>query len=374
MQNPSDPAGPGVPGSDAQKRALSLLPSVDERVPANRFLNEDPGECLIGANASMATVRDAISRLAPVDSTVLLTGETGTGKSLVARLIHRASPRRDHPFVIVDCSAPGTDLLEAELFGLERLSSVVASGRGRIEEAQGGTLVLEEVGDLPQALQPRVQRFLQTRSVRRVGGSRERVVDVRVVATSQRNLLESVAAGRFRPDLYYRLAAVPVDLPPLRSHLDDVAALTAHALARSSERLGRPTRQLAAAALAILQQYAFPGNVRELENVIERALVLGDERAASVGPADLPEHVRHPLPIAASPVPLERGFVVLRELQEQLERDLMLRAIRRWPGLSNTEIADRLGTNRRVFELRLKQYGLSKRVRAGHTAAVPPGV
>ncbi|MGE3840160.1 MAG: sigma 54-interacting transcriptional regulator [Vicinamibacterales bacterium] len=373
MQNPSDPVSPGVPG-DASKRALSLLPNPEERIPSNRFLPVDSGECLVGGSASIAAVRDAIARLAPVDSTVLLTGETGTGKSLVARLIHRASPRCEHPFVVVDCSAPGTDLLEAELFGLERLSSVVASGRGRIEEAQGGTLVLEEVGDLPQAIQPRVQRFLQTRSVRRVGGSRERAVDVRVVATSQRNLLESVAAGRFRPDLYYRLAAVPVDLPPLRNRLDDVAALAAHAAARSSERLGRPVRPLAAAALGVLQRYAFPGNVRELENVVERALVLGDDRAASVELGDLPEHVRHPLPIATSPVPMEKGFVVLRELQEQLERDLVLRAIRRWPELSNTEIADRLGTNRRVFELRLKQYGLSKRVRKGPTVSNASGV
>lgn len=343
-----------------------MLAGADEKAPVNRYLEDDPADQLVGDSAAMALVRETVARLSGVDSTVLLTGETGTGKALVTRLIHRASARREHPFVVVDCSAPGADVLEAELFGLERLSSVVASGRGRIEEAQGGTLVLEEVGELPVVLQPRMQRFLQTRSVRRVGGSRERTVDVRVLATTQKNLLESVAGGRFRADLYYRLAAVPVDLPPLRAHADDVPAICEHVVTRQAQRLGRAARAVSAGVLDVLRGYGFPGNVRELENLFERALVLSGQ----TGPiefAELADYVRHPQAVASSPLPLERGFEALGELQRQLERDLVLRAIHRWPDLSNTEIADRLGTNRRVFELRLKHYGLSKRARAGHT-------
>jgi DNA-binding NtrC family response regulator len=332
---------------------LAAPSAIDERFDA-----------LVGDSHAMASLRDAIARVAAVDSTVLVLGETGTGKDLVARLIHRASPRRDRPFVTIACGAP-EELLEGDLFGQERVGFAGAARAGRLEQADGGTVYLDEVADLPLALQPRILRFLHDRTVRRVGGLRDRVVDVRLIAATQRSLPEAIAAGEFRSDLFFRLAAVPLELPPLRTHIDDVLPLCAHLVTKLARRLGKPPKEVASDTAAALARHSFPGNVRELENLLERALVLGagDERTQLLEITDLPEYVVAAQAPSSASLPLEGGFARLHELQVGMERDLIARAVRRWPELSNTQIAHRLGTNRRVLELRMKEYGISKRAR-----------
>ena len=318
---------------------------------------------LIGDSPAMEEVRRALSRVAAVDSTVLIRGETGTGKEIVGRLIHSRGERRDQPFVTVNCTAIPGELLESELFGHEKgaFTGAETSRRGRIEEAEGGTLLLDEIGDMPTALQPKILRFLQERTSRRVGGERERWLDVRVIAATHRDLEQAMAEGTFREDLYYRLAAVPIELPPLRSHPEDLPALCRHLLKKIARRIGCSVPHLDDEALAALSRYSFPGNIRELENLLERAMVLG--RAGGKGDlllADLPASViGAPTPRPAS-LPLEGGFERLATLREEIERELIERALSAWPHSSNSEIARRLGTNRRVLELRMKSYGLNK--------------
>jgi transcriptional regulator with GAF, ATPase, and Fis domain len=336
--------------------------------------DEHEFDTLAGDSLAIERVRQAIARAARVDSTILLEGETGTGKDLVARLIHRASPRQGRPFVVVNCSSLPADQLEAELFGHERGAGGATARRGRIEEAEGGTVLLDEVGDLPRTLQPKILRFLQDHTIRPVGGGQDRPADVRIIAATQRNLREATESGEFRSDLYYRLAAVPLELPPLRTHAEDVPVLARHLVVKLTNRLGRSPVDMGDDVLAVLAQYPFPGNVRELQNVLERALVLGigDSGRRHIEPRDLPEHVSRPQPWPAPKLPLEGGLTRLQALVAHLERDVIQRAVQTWPHLSNTQIAGRLGTNRRVFELRLRQYGITKpRAVNGATAPHP---
>ena len=321
-------------------------------------------DALVGGSVRMAELREKIAKLAAVDSTVLVRGETGTGKELVARLIHRASPRATEPFVVVNCTVIPGELIESELFGHERgaFTGATAARPGRIVDAEGGTLLLDEVGDMPLALQPKLLRFLQERTVCRVGGGRERVVDVRVVAATHRDLERAMADGSFRADLFHRLDTVPIAVPPLRERTEDLPGLSAHLLAKVAGRLGRPAPAIAGDALRALALHPFPGNVRELENLLERALVL---RAA--GPA-APELTAADLglaparsPTAPFPIPLEGGLAELRRTTATSERDVIQRALLAWPHLSRAAIAARLGTNRRVLELRMKSYGLDRR-------------
>ena len=319
---------------------------------------------LIGDSEVIEQVRRVVSQVAAVDSTVLIRGETGTGKELVARLIHARGARREQAFVTVNCTAIPGELLESELFGHEKgsFTGAMASRRGRIEEAEGGTLLLDEIGDMPLALQPKILRFLQERTARRVGGERERWLDVRIIAATHRDLEQAMVEGEFREDLFYRLAAVPLELPPLRAHPEDLAVLCRHLLRKIARRIGRSVPVLGEGALAALSRYSFPGNVRELENLLERAIVLGrGKRAEELMLADLPSSVTGVPEARSASLPLEGGFERLAVLHEEIERDLIERALRAWPDSSNNEIARRLGTNRRVLELRMKSFGLSKK-------------
>ena len=315
-------------------------------VPTRILIGDDEFTTLVGDSPAMTDLRDTIGQLARVDSTLLLTGETGAGKELVARLIHRQSARRDGPCVNTDCRGVHVDRFERDF-------------PGRVAEAAGGTLVLDEVGDLPAPLQAAVLRFLQDPTSGRTGDDQARQVDVRLIALTQRNLRQAVEAGDFRADLFFRLSAVPVEIPPLRLHPEDLPALCRHLIDRICRKLDRAIVDIDAQALEVLQHYAFPGNVRELENLLERALVLTAGRAGetmTIRASDLPGYLltEHAPPVMS--LALEGGFQRLSRLHDQLERDLMTRALQRWPLLTNQQIAQRLGTNRRVFELRLKQY------------------
>jgi DNA-binding NtrC family response regulator len=347
------------------RRALDAARLEEE----NRQLRERSGDParfdqLIGSSPAMAELRRLIERVASVDSTVLIRGETGTGKELVARLIHGAGPRAERPFVVVNCTAIPRDLLESELFGHVKGAFTGATGHrvGRFEQADGGTLLLDEVGDMPSELQPKLLRVLQDRRVQRIGADRERELDVRVLAATHRDLEAAIADGGFREDLFHRLNTIPVAIPPLRRRLDDLPELVHHLLGKVAHRIGRATPEISPTALDSLRAMRFPGNVRELENLLERALVLGDP---GPGGLDLTNPVVGRPPGAdrrgTDDLPLEQGFVALVERQRAAEEALIRRALRAWPGRSNSEIADRLGTNRRVFEKRLGDYGIDKK-------------
>ena len=233
---------------------------------------------IIGQSASLAGVFKILGKVAPTDSTVLVTGESGTGKELLVRALHAASPRADRPFVPVNCGAIPRDLLESELFGHEKgaFTHALRSRPGRFELADGGTIFLDEIGEMEPGLQVKILRVLQEKEIERVGGTGCRKVDVRIVAATNRDLEAAVAAGTFREDLYYRLNVIPIHLPPLRERGQDVLLLARHFLGRFCRKKERPPLELSPVVQRVLLAYVWPGNVRELENVMERLSVLVD--------------------------------------------------------------------------------------------------
>jgi chemotaxis protein methyltransferase CheR len=269
------------------ERALAEVEHLRDRLQAeNRYLQEEIkvtqnfGE-VVGQSRALRNVLHQVEQVAPTTATVLILGETGTGKELVARAIHDLSPRKGRALVRVNCAALPASLIESELFGHEKgaFTGALARKTGRFELADGGTLFLDEVGDLPLELQAKLLRVLQEGEFERVGSPHTVRVEVRLLAATNRNLQEAVTRGEFREDLYYRLAVFPIHLPPLRQRADDIPLLVHHFLAKYAQKLGRPASAVPAAVMETLQHYPWPGNIRELENVVERALIL------SPGPA-----------------------------------------------------------------------------------------
>ena len=259
----------------------------------NRRLREqlDLRHDMVGESARMKAVYRFVARVAAAPSTVMITGESGTGKELVARAIHRNSPRADQPFIAINCASLGENLLESELFGHEKgaFTGAIAQKKGKFEIASGGTVFLDELGEMPLATQAKLLRVLQQREFERLGGTRTISVDIRVVAATNRDLPEAVRAGTFRQDLYYRLNVLAVELPALRDRREDIPLLASYFTARSARQIGRPVEGISHEARACLLHYDWPGNVRELENAIERAVVMGS--SVEILPEDLPELV-----------------------------------------------------------------------------------
>jgi DNA-binding NtrC family response regulator len=253
-------------------------------------------ENLVGQSPQMVEIYKLVARMASVDTTVLIQGETGTGKELVARAIHYAGPRADRPFLVVDCTTLPEALFESEVFGHERgaFTGAVAARRGLLEQAQGGTCLLDEVGELSLPLQAKLLRALQDRVIRRVGGNEAIGVDVRILAATNRDLWKQVAAGAFREDLYFRLKVVALTVPPLRERGQDVALLARHFLLKYAAASGKPGAEIAAETLDRLAAYHWPGNVRELEHAVERALALSSSRMLL--PECFPLELREPRP------------------------------------------------------------------------------
>jgi formate hydrogenlyase transcriptional activator len=236
-------------------------------------------EQVIGDSAAVVSVLEQIKRVAPTDANVLIEGETGTGKELIARAVHNLSSRRGHSFVRLNCAAIPLDLLESELFGHEKgaFTGAIAQRIGRFELADKGTLFLDEVGDMPAALQPKLLRVLQEQEFERLGGTRTHRVDVRLVAATNRNLAEMMERGEFREDLYYRLNVFPVFLPPLRERREDVPALVQHFVEVFGRRMGRQIEHVPQETMSALSSYEWPGNIRELQNLVERAVILSKD-------------------------------------------------------------------------------------------------
>ncbi|MGO9016531.1 MAG: sigma-54 interaction domain-containing protein [Dissulfurispiraceae bacterium] len=246
---------------------------------------------IIGNSPAVKRIYELMAKVACCQSTVLMSGESGTGKELVAKSIHFHSDRADRPFIPVNCGAIPTDLLESELFGHEKgaFTGAIATRIGRFELADGGTILLDEVGEMPQMLQVKLLRVLQERSFERVGGTRTISVDVRIIAATNQNLEAAVKEGRFREDLFYRLNVIPIEIPPLRDRVDDIPLLCGFFIEKYSKKFGRNPINVTSEAAKVLAGYSWPGNVRELENAIERLLVLKDNDI--VTPSDLPERM-----------------------------------------------------------------------------------
>jgi two-component system NtrC family response regulator len=288
-----------------------------------------------------------IEKVAPASATVLIQGESGTGKELLARALHDLSPRRDQRFVAINCAAIPENLLETELFGYEKGAYTGAAKRtfGKFELASGGTLFLDEVGDLPMALQAKLLRFLQERVIERIGGREEIAIDVRIVCATHQSLKDHIVSGRFREDLYYRIAEIVVEIPPLRARKGD-AALLAHSFVHkfaAEQRRGAMT--LLPDAVAAIEAYAWPGNVRELENVIKRAVIMAD--ALTISAAD----------VGLEPADAEPAILNLRRVREEAEKDAVLRVLGRVNG-NYSKAAELLGVSRPTLYDLMHRCGL----------------
>ena len=318
---------------------------------------------IIGRSPKMVELYTLIGRVAAVNSAVLITGESGTGKEMVARTIHYNSPRSSKPFVAINCGAIPEQLLESELFGHVKgsFTGAVASKAGLLEMAQGGTVFLDEVAEMSPLLQVKLLRFLQDHIFRRVGGTEDIEVDVRIMAATNKNLTQMIQHGTFREDLFYRLNVISVELPPLRDRWEDIPLLARNFLELFAARAGRPVMGIAPEAMEILMAYSWPGNVRELENVIERAVAL--TTADEVRVESLPPSVRRPPPPPVLPlleVPPEG--LDLEQVVADLEKNLMQDALQKSGGVQ-TKAAQLLGINFRSFRYRAKKYGLDRQTR-----------
>ncbi|HEY0134235.1 MAG TPA: sigma-54 dependent transcriptional regulator, partial [Nannocystis sp.] len=306
---------------------------------------------MIGRSAAIQKLQVLLERVAATTSTVLVLGESGTGKELAAGMIHALSPRAGKPFVAINCAAIAESLLESELFGHEKgaFTGAVAQHDGVFMRAHGGTLFMDEVGELSPGAQARMLRVLENRTLTRVGGTRELTVDVRLIAATHRDLRRQVAEGRFREDLLYRIGVIQTQLPPLRDRRDDIPLLAQHFLRVIGERVGRRVDSIAPEALEVLTRYRWPGNVRELRNVLERALVLGDGPVLEVD--DLPPELLH----AAPPTPAATDAVV-RPLVE-LEREAIVSALAATGG-NKARAAALLGIDRTTLYRKLKDHAI----------------
>jgi transcriptional regulator with PAS, ATPase and Fis domain len=308
----------------------------------------------IGEHPLMQKIQAMVHRVARTEATVLITGESGTGKELVARAVHNVSLRANHPFVPVNCAAIPQELLESELFGHVRGAFTGASSSrvGMFQLADGGTILLDEVAEMPVALQAKLLRVLQNKEIRSVGADRALAVDARVVASTNKDLAKEVEKGTFREDLFYRLQVIPIHLPPLRARRSDIPILVHHFLDRSNKKYGRNV-ELAAEAMIYLWEYDWPGNVRELENLIERLVILSEGNC--IGPEDLPPHVRSFISEKKIPHPvLNERDLNLRHALEQFKSRIIDEALRRTNG-NKTAAAQLLGLKRTTLVAMLRR-------------------
>jgi PAS domain S-box-containing protein len=321
-----------------------------DRTESVQFEDAEPGqdfEEIVGSSAALRRVQRLVEVVAPTDANVLILGETGTGKELVARAIHRMSPRRNLPFVTLNCAAIPTGLLESELFGYERgaFTGALQQKIGRFEMAHRGTLFLDEVGDIPLDLQPKLLRALQEKSFERLGGTKTIPIDVRLVAATNRNLTQMMGDKLFRSDLYYRLKVFPITTPPLRDHPDDIPILARHFARKYAAKMGRQIDKIPTDTMRALENWNWPGNVRELENFIERSVILSSGTS-----------LRAPLAEIRPNVADGTGGATL----EQVERDHIMRVLRESDGVVTTA-ATRLGLHRTTLNAMMRKLGISRK-------------
>jgi DNA-binding NtrC family response regulator len=312
-------------------------------------------EGLITQSRKMEEVLSLVARVAPSSSSVLIRGESGTGKGLIARIIHYHSPRADGPFVTLNCAAVPENLLESELFGHEKgaFTGALYQHPGKFEQARGGTLFLDEIGDLSPALQAKLLRVLQEKTFERVGGTKTLKADARVISATHQNLEEGIKEGRFRQDLYYRLNVVSLFLPPLRERREDIPLLIDHFLKKFAAQNGKEGLEISKEARDLLLRHDYPGNVRELENIVERAVVLC--RGGLITTQDLPFHLKEGVGEASLP-DAGRGKTLPEQL-EDLEKRLIRQALEECGGVQ-TRAAEKLGISERVLRYKIQKYSL----------------
>lgn len=313
---------------------------------------------IIGRSRAIRDMLALVDRAGPSRATVLITGESGTGKELVARAIHFSSPRSQEPFVSVNCMALNPGVLESELFGHEKgsFTGAVAMRRGRFEQASGGTLFLDEVGELTPELQVKLLRVLQERRFERVGGSEEIEVDIRIVAATNKDLMPLVQAGTFREDLYYRLNVVHIPIPPLRERREDIPLLVAHFAEKAAKENGIPPKTFSMEALNHLSGYEWPGNIRQLQNVVERCLVLVPGEVITL--EDLPAEIRDEEAQFKSAVDLLPVQLDLADTLERIEAALIRRALVR-ADFVQAKAAELLGISKSLMQYKLKKYSIT---------------
>ena len=353
------------------KNAMKSRAVLIDDICLYREMSETHGfNRLLGDSREMKKLYQRIMQVAPTDSTVMISGESGTGKELVARAIHAQSPRRSNPFVAIDCTALAENLLESELFGHVKgsFTGATQTKRGLFEVAEGGTLLLDEVGNISMATQAKLLRVLQERVVTPIGGTKTIAIDIRLVAATNANLKEMIKEGSFREDLFFRLNIIPIELPPLRDRKGDLMLLASQFLRRFAEDNGKEIRGFSPDVIEQLEHYHFPGNVRELENIIERAVVLSHTDLLQCQDLEMPGGEHSSTPSADQTVPLdanelkERKRLLREEAVVPLERAFLLSALERndW---NITRAAEEVGMQRPNFQAMLKKQGISARMR-----------
>lgn len=328
----------------------------ENRALKEQIQQENKFETILAKSAEMNEIFRTISKIADFKTTVLIQGESGVGKELVAKAIHARSSRKSKPFVAVNCGAIPENLLESELFGHRRGAFTDATNdrRGLFEEADGGTLFLDEIGELPLSLQVKLLRALQEETIRRLGDTKDVQVNVRIICATHRDLSAETKAGRFREDLFYRINVLTLVIPPLRARREDVTLLIDHFITKNNTRLGMNVRGTSTAARKLLLEYAWPGNVRELENTIERAMVLAEADVIDTG--DLPERLRDALdPVH---VQLASGELSIKKTSRAIEEILIRRALQKTRG-NRTKAADVLEISHRALLYKIKEYKIS---------------
>jgi DNA-binding NtrC family response regulator len=339
------------------ERALERVHFIEElRVLRKGFSDKYGFENIVGQSPALLFVLDQVARVAPTDATVLILGETGTGKEVLAKAVHRNSPRRERPFVTINCGAIPSELLQSELFGHLKGSFTGATNhkRGKIEMAETGTLFLDEIGELPLELQAQLLRMIQEREIEKIGALHPTKVDVRIIAAANRDLQALAANGSFREDLYYRLSVVPIELPPLRNRAEDIPLFVQHFFDVSKQRHGRPQLTLPPLLIPYFNAYPWPGNVRQLENVMERMVVLSAGEQISL--KDLPEFLRPTTPVYSHSKP--PGSAEGLNLPA-VERDLIIRALNQF-GWNQSRAASYLGITRKTLMYRIIKHGIQK--------------
>jgi len=317
---------------------------------------------IVGTSASMLEIHETIQHVAPVNTVILITGETGTGKELIAQAIHKSSPRKDNPFIKINCGAITENLVESELFGYEKgaFTGAVMTKPGRFELAHSGTLFLDEVGDLPRDMQVKLLHVLQNQEFERVGGLKTIKIDVRIIAATNKNLQQEVREGRFREDLFYRLNVFPIHLPPLRERQDDISSLMDYFLERNSQRLGKSIQTVADKVKELFRQYPWPGNIRELDNMIERLILMAKDNR--IDAEDVPDEIRYFVEIAplSSEASAEKPLRdLVKDHTEDVEKQLIIKALEEC-GQNVTKTAQQLGCSRKGLQLKMIKYGLRK--------------
>jgi two-component system NtrC family response regulator len=337
------------------KRAIGHQRLLQEVQVLRSALDRKYGfEEIVGTSDALLSALDVAARTASTDATVLISGETGTGKELVAKAIHLRSNRRDRPFITINCGAIPRELLESELFGHVKgsFTGALTHKKGKVESADGGTVLLDEIGEMPLDLQVRILRLIQEREIEKIGATTPTKVDVRIIAATHRNLATMVKQGTFREDLYYRLLVVPIRLPPLRERPGDIEGLVQHFFVKSRTKHERPDLTMKSELMPHFLQYAWPGNIRELENAIERMILLS--KGSELGIEDLPDFL-HPGAIendAAGAAQSAEGTSL-----EAVEKQMILKALRECGG-NQTHAARKLGMSRRALAYRLEKYGV----------------